>query len=129
MRCRHCVLVMVFAALVVAALGFSGVADAAQATLNWKDNSTNELGFTIERKSDPAGCAGTVPFVEIGTVGAGVSTYVDGTLVANTPYCYRVRAYNTVDGTATGTKQYSGYAGPTYYPFPVPADPSGLTAQ
>jgi hypothetical protein len=106
-------------------------AQAATATLTWQDNSTNEMGFTVERKSDPAGCAGVVPFVVLGSVGANIKTYVDATILDNTPYCYRVQAWNTVDGTAGGTKQYSvGYAGPTYYPFVIPVGPSllGVTA-
>jgi hypothetical protein len=110
---------------------FAPNAQAATATLTWQDNSTNEMGFTVERKSDPAGCAGAVPFVVLGSVGANIKTYVDATILDNTPYCYRVQAWNTVDGTAGGTKQFSvGYAGPTYYPFVIPATPSllGVTA-
>jgi hypothetical protein len=112
-------------------LGSVGIGEAASATLTWQDNSTNEMGFIVERKSDPAGCAGVVPFVVLGSVGANIKTYVDATILDNTPYCYRVQAWNTVDGTAGGTKQYSvGYAGPTYYPFVIPVGPSllGVTA-
>jgi hypothetical protein len=111
-------------------LGSGGIGEAASATLTWVDNSTNEMGFSIERKSDPAGCTGAIPFAVVGSVGANVKTYVDATILDNTPYCYRVNAWNTVDGTVGGVKQYSvGYAGPTPYPFAIPGVPSGLTVQ
>jgi len=62
-------------------------------SLSWVDNSTNEDGFRIERK---LGATGT--FAQIGTVGAGVTTYSDSGLTSNSYYYYRVRAYNAADG-------------------------------
>jgi hypothetical protein len=131
MRCSRCWFVALAAALLLLGAAFFTLAQAASATLTWQDNSSNEMGFSIERKSDPAGCAGVVPFAVLGSVGANIKTYVDVTILDATPYCYRVQAWNTVDGTAGGTKQYSvGYAGPTYYPFVIPVGPSllGVTA-
>jgi hypothetical protein len=132
MKCRGLLWYLLPFLVLALWVGWVGATDAQAgtpitATLTWVDNSNNELGFRIERKSDPAGCSGAVPFVEIATVGAGVVTYIDSTLLPSTPYCYRVRAWNTVDGTAGGIVQFSvGYAGPAYYPFVIPASPTGL---
>jgi YVTN family beta-propeller protein len=57
--------------------------------LSWTDNSSDELGFKIERRLDTED-----RFVQIGTVGAGVTTYTSGDLQDATTYQYRVRAYN-----------------------------------
>jgi hypothetical protein len=62
---------------------------AAQVTLSWSDNSTNEDGFRVERRT---GTAGT--YAEIAVVGVNVKSYTDVNLANATTYCYRVRAYN-----------------------------------
>ncbi|HTO03376.1 MAG TPA: immunoglobulin domain-containing protein, partial [Opitutus sp.] len=61
---------------------------AAQLSVSWEDNSANETGFKIERSADG------VNFVQVGTVGADVVTYVDTTVVSSTTYWYRVAAYD-----------------------------------
>ncbi len=57
------------------------------ATLNWKDNSTNETGFYIERAP-----SGSSSFTRVGTVAANVVTF------KNSPgkgsWIYRVQAYS-----------------------------------
>jgi Divergent InlB B-repeat domain len=68
---------------------------AAQLTLSWSDNSTNEDGFRVERRT---GTAGT--YAEIKAVGVNVKSYTDVNLANGTIYCYRVRAYNS--GGASG---------------------------
>lgn len=59
--------------------------------LSYVDNSDDEDGFEIERAE---GAGGT--FSQIEVTGAGITTYVDATLSAETEYCYRVRAFNSV---------------------------------
>ena len=56
--------------------------------LNWQDNSSDETGFSIERKE------GDKSFTEIATVGADIVTYTDATIGSQT-YTYRVRALSS----------------------------------
>jgi Chitobiase/beta-hexosaminidase C-terminal domain/Family of unknown function (DUF6298) len=71
-------------------------AQPAQLNLTWQDNSTNENGFQIERKT---GTNGT--YVQIASLAANVNSYLDTGLTNGTTYCYRVRAVNN--------SQTSGY--------------------
>jgi hypothetical protein len=94
-------------------------ASAAQFTLTWSDNSTNETGFTIERA--PGLAPAPSAFVPIANVGANVTTYVDATLADSTAYSYRLCAFN-----AAGKSGYSNTAsGTTKAPAPAaPGTPS-----
>ena len=56
--------------------------------LDWVDNSTNEQGFLIERKT-------TGDYTLLAVVAANVITYTDATVVADTGYYYRLRGYLT----------------------------------
>jgi len=69
--------------------------DAASLQLSWSDNSQNEDGFDIERKT---GTNGT--FLALATVGANESSYTDANLSNGTTYCYRVRAFNEAGDSA-----------------------------
>jgi hypothetical protein len=64
--------------------------------LTWLDNSDNETGFVVERGRG-FGCTN---FIEIGRVGAGVSTFHDGRVVRGSASCYRVRAVNAAGASA-----------------------------
>jgi len=68
-----------------------------QTNLSWTDNSSNEVGFEIERGNNIAG-----PFTYLATAGANAATYSDGTTLPLTQYCYRVRAVS-----AGGQSTYS----------------------
>lgn len=82
-----------------------------QINLTWVDNSNNEDGFSIERRT-----TGGI-WAEIDTVSAGVVTYIDGTITPLTEltiYEYRVRSYNTgfysaYSNTASDRTLASGY--------------------
>lgn len=81
--------------------------------LTWNDNSNNENGFRIERKS-PGG-----NFILIDSVGANVTTYNDNS-VADTLYIYRVYAF--------GTAGVSGYSNETMVVTSVPVELTSFTA-
>ncbi|MEA4822862.1 MAG: fibronectin type III domain-containing protein [Clostridiaceae bacterium] len=65
--------------------------------LSWNDNSNNETGFTIERKTDDGA------YSQIATTAANVTDYTDTTVSIDTMYTYRVYA--------NGIKLNSGYSG------------------
>jgi titin len=85
--------------------------------LTWTDNSSDEIGFKIERRLS----AETI-FTNLATVEANVTSFADTSLAADTKYFYRIRAYNT-----GGHSSYSTAVSATTPPFP-PAAPSDLTA-
>jgi len=76
-------------ALVLVIAGHS-IANAASITLNWSDNSNNESGFRIERKTGSIGS-----YTQIANVAANIRSYIDSTVNTGITYCYRVRAYNS----------------------------------
>jgi|GEM_PF-661388 len=83
-----------------------------QIDLTWQDNSGDETGFKIERKT------GSGSYSQIATVGAGVTGYSSTRLSASTTYSYRVRAYKS-----TLNSDYSEEATATTLP-PPPAAPA-----
>jgi hypothetical protein len=85
--------------------------------LRWQDNSDNEGGFKIERKTAPSDT-----WSEITTVTANAYVHHDLGLTPSTTYTYRVRAYNMA-----GDSAYSNEASTTTF-GPPPAAPSNLTA-
>jgi hypothetical protein len=72
-----------------------------QITLGWRDNSTDETGFRIERASASGG-----PFTMVATVNAGLQMYMNTGLTPSTTYYYRVQAYNGI-GSSTYTNEAS----------------------
>ena len=76
-----------------------------QVSLSWSDNSNNETGFKIQRKT---GATGT--YADIRTTGANVASYTDNdtALKDGTLYYYRVSATN-----ATGDSAFSNEASGT----------------
>ena len=59
------------------------------ARIDWIDQSDDETGFKIERRTGSAGI-----FAPIGTVTAGQTHFIDRTIAADTEYFYRVLAVN-----------------------------------
>jgi fibronectin type 3 domain-containing protein len=80
-----------------------------QINLSWTDNSSDETGFKIERKT---GAGGT--WSQVTTVGANVTSYPDTGLSSATTYYYRVRSYGP-----GGDSAYSNEASATT-PAPQP---------
>ncbi len=79
--------------MILAPSNLTAIADTFAVLLNWVDNSSNELGFFVERKDGDSLSAN--PFVVIDTVGANVTGYNDLGRTPNTTYTYRVQAYNS----------------------------------
>jgi hypothetical protein len=65
-----------------------------QINLVWADLANNETGFKIERSTD-----GTT-FIQVGTVGANVTSFASTGLQGNKNYYYRVRASNSYGDSA-----------------------------
>jgi len=60
-----------------------------QINLTWNDNSDNEAGFEIERKTS------TGDYEKVNSVNADATTFEDADLTTGSTYVYRVRAYNS----------------------------------
>jgi hypothetical protein len=58
-------------------------------TINWRDNSNNEVGFQIQRATLPSG-----PWTVVGTAGANATFYTDRGINSATTYYYQVAAFN-----------------------------------
>ncbi len=63
-----------------------------QIFLNWKDNSSNEDGFKLERAEDISGEMGE--FVEITSLDSNKIKYYDKNLTIGKKYYYRVKTFN-----------------------------------
>lgn len=83
------------------ALTASALSDT-EIVIGWADNSNNETGFRLERSAD------SVNWTEFATVGSNVKSFTDSGLVPETPYQYRVRAYNS-----NGNSSYSNIGNAT----------------
>ncbi|HQD29500.1 fibronectin type III domain-containing protein [Acetivibrio saccincola] len=73
-------------------------------TLNWNDNSNNESGFIIERRT------GNGSFAEIATVSANTTYYTDGTVTSSSNYTYRVTAFNPFGKARSYTSEVAASA-------------------
>ena len=77
------------------------VASTTQINLTWSDNSTNEIGFKIERKT------GTGTYVIVGTTATDVTTFNDTSLTPSTTYTYRVYSYNAVGSSLVYSNEFT----------------------
>lgn len=73
--------------LIVVLIWAGALADEPRNVLNWTDNSSNEIGFEIER--DDGDGWRTIAIVE-----ADIETYTDSAVWYGPEFRYRVRAYN-----------------------------------
>lgn len=89
-------------------------ASASRVSLVWRDNSSNESGFRIERR------IGSGAWSQIASVGTNVNTFANTGLMSSTNYEYRVRAFNK-----SGTSAYSNRVAVR---TAAPAAPSTLAA-
>jgi hypothetical protein len=80
----------------------------AQIDLRWRDGSSNETGFKIERKFGASGI-----FEEVAQVGPDVTSWSSTGLQSATRYFFRVAAYNDV-----GASGYSAEASAMTAPLP-----------
>ena len=81
--------------LLLLGLTFPAVASATELRLAWVDNSPNETGFLIERRTETE-----ETFIPFDKVDADITSYVDYTTEAGITYCYEVRAVNSEDTSA-----------------------------
>jgi chitodextrinase len=94
----------------------------ASVLLNWQDNSTDEIGFYIER-CEGAGCTDFQGL--FGDTPANVTTFTDSSVTSGITYRYRVVAYN-----AGGYSPYSNIATISAGgPILLPIAPSNLVGQ
>lgn len=93
----------------------SSLVSAAEVTLTWTDNSTNEVGFIVERATG----AGSTTFVEVVRTPANVNVHQE-TVAEGQTYTYRVRAYNSAgNSTPSNTATVN-------IPVTIPAAPSNV---
>lgn len=64
-----------------------------QILLSWKDNSTNEMGYYVERK-----LSGTDSWSQIASLPANTTSYSDSSLSPYISYTYRIKAYSSYYG-------------------------------
>lgn len=84
-------------------------------TLAWTDNSTDELGFILGRRTES-----DAAYVQIAVVDANVVIYSDIGLNEATAYAYKILAYNTLGNSAESNRAIT---------VTLPRAPSDLTVE
>jgi hypothetical protein len=98
--------------------GAAATATGTGVNVTWRDNSSDESGFVVERRIASGG------YQQIGTVWQNVTSFWDGATAAGTQYTYRVHAYNAGGDSATtetNTVTTPGAAAPVAVPSAVSA--------
>ena len=90
-----------------------------QIDIAWSDNSSDEVGFKLQRTTDPSS---SMSWGTIYTAAAGETSYSDTSVTGNTTYYYRIFAYNDV-----GNSGYSDTNSDTTPPN-IPTAPNNLAA-
>lgn len=91
-----------------------------QINLTWTDNANNESGFRVEQST------GGTNFTQIATLGSNAVSFSVTGLSASTTYSYRVASFNSAGNSSFSNTASATTSGP---PAPVPAAPSGLSAE
>lgn len=86
-----------------------------QIRLTWTDNSSNETGFIIERKTGMDGA-----WSVIATLGVGKTSFTHTGLAKNVHYFYRVKAFNSVNNSGAYSEELEVVIGD------IPEAPSGF---
>lgn len=73
-----------------------GIINSTSLSLSWSDNSNNEKGFVIEKKSGP----NSVNFEVIGEVNSNQTNYIDSNFNESSLSQYRVKAFNDIGTSA-----------------------------
>ena len=124
---------------------WNGNANNPRITLNWTDNSTKEVGFTVQRATDANFTIGLTTLANVGASAntGGIVTFTDTTPATTTTYWYRVFANGPVVGDAQAYPNSIGFptmsadsvsinppfaSASTGAPAGVPATPTNLTA-
>ena len=86
--------------------------------LNWTDNSSTELGFLLQRKTDQG------DYTDLAVLDANVTSFTDENVDRRTTYTYRVQALSSVEDDSPFSNEVSACTGPSYKAllvFPNPA--------
>jgi hypothetical protein len=86
-------------------------ATSSKINLSWKDKSSGELDFRIERRTASGSWA------EVGTSAANSTSYTDGSMSLNTTYYYRIRARGDSGYTAYSSEASATTLAPTALKF------------
>ncbi|MEN9656249.1 MAG: hypothetical protein RL311_1212 [Bacteroidota bacterium] len=90
--------------------------------LTWTDNSTNELGFKVERKT------GSGTYSVIGTTTSNELIFNDSNLIPSTTYTYRVCSYNNTGNSLTYSSEITVTTNtPITKPVITTTTPSSIT--
>jgi uncharacterized protein (TIGR02145 family) len=89
------------------------VGSSTQINLSWTDNSTNETGFKIERKT------GSGTYTIIGTTATDITTFSDTGLTTNTNYTYRVYSNNAGGNSVNYSNEVTLAATVNVVPLPI----------
>lgn len=91
------------------------------ATVSWSDNSSNETGFVVQRKTGSTGTWATIY-----TTVANAVSYADSTITRGQTYYYRVAATNSAGTSATSNEP--SVAVPALNPPAAPTNLSGVNS-
>jgi len=91
-----------------------------QINMTWKDNSTTEQGFVVERTIAGTGSSN---YQAVATLAANSTSFSDTTVSPGTTYGYRIRAFNSI-GSSQSSSQFATTPSDTAL---APAAPSDLT--